>query len=175
MFQKNHLCRACCLSVCLCVYHIQVCNDYISHFFFQFVSIQPNYGFGALLPREEVTLEILYSPTSECAGHHKFSLTCKTTEGGKCTLHCEAHVIKPLAELSHQVIIFPATPCFSYSIVPIYLHANNFTDKTYEDSLCPRKEPKPYKIRYEFQCDNTFVSISPCVGTVQFQEVSIIF
>lgn len=45
-------------------------------FYFQFLEIQPNDGFGTLLPLETVELDIIFSPKK--AKDYKFDLTCKS-------------------------------------------------------------------------------------------------
>lgn len=44
--------------------------------FFQFVEVQPNDGFGTLLPLETIDLEVIFSPKK--AKDYKFELNCKS-------------------------------------------------------------------------------------------------
>jgi hypothetical protein len=43
---------------------------------FQYVEVQPNDGFGTLLPLETVELEVIFSPSK--ARDYKFELNCKS-------------------------------------------------------------------------------------------------
>ena len=43
---------------------------------FQYVDVQPNDGFGTLLPLETVELDIIFQPKK--SGEFNFELTCKS-------------------------------------------------------------------------------------------------
>ena len=46
------------------------------HLLFQYVEVQPNDGFGTLLPLEAIELDVLFSPHK--AFDYKFELVCKS-------------------------------------------------------------------------------------------------
>ena len=45
-------------------------------FFLQYVEVQPNDGFGTLLPLETIELDVIFSPQK--AYDYKFELVCKS-------------------------------------------------------------------------------------------------
>lgn len=51
-------------------------NELYFVFLFQFVEVQPNDGFGTLLPLETIDLEVIFSPKK--AKDYKFELNCKS-------------------------------------------------------------------------------------------------
>lgn len=42
-----------------------------------FVEVQPNYGFGTLLPQETIDVDVIFSPTEP--KFYQFPIICRTT------------------------------------------------------------------------------------------------
>ncbi|XP_046383303.1 uncharacterized protein LOC124153935 [Ischnura elegans] len=103
----------------------------------KFVSLQPGYGFGKILPEETLPLNLLYSPLPEHGSTYpgnefKFQLTCHNTfdeanpnaaEPAKMTVSATVIHIPDL-RLSCSTLSFPVTPCGSYSIASITISSN---------------------------------------------------
>jgi len=69
--------------------------------FQQFVEIQPNDGFGTILPLETIELDVILSVKR--ARLYDFTLVCRTEINRDFPLHCKAIGTHPPLELSHQV------------------------------------------------------------------------
>ena len=68
----------------------------------QFIDIQPNDGFGKILPLETIELNIILS--AKQAKEYEFTLTCKSGINRDFRISCKAVGVLPPLELSHQVM-----------------------------------------------------------------------
>eukprot|EP00116_Pleurobrachia_bachei_P006356 sb/3466618/ len=119
----------------------------------EFVSIQPNDGFGTLLPGETLQLEALVH--AKLLGEHKFTVTCTTEIGRHFSLTCTATGVIPHLEVSHPLIQFAPTALGDVRQASFYI--TNNAPKT-EASL-----KKSFQIVIPKGVDLT---VSPSVGTV---------
>ncbi|KAJ8016666.1 hypothetical protein DPEC_G00009610 [Dallia pectoralis] len=73
----------------------------------QFMDVQPNNGFGTLLPLETLEVDLIFS--AKKAGEFNVQLNCKSGINRDFPLSCHAIGIHPPLELSHSVVHFGAT------------------------------------------------------------------
>ncbi|KAG7472773.1 hypothetical protein MATL_G00112620 [Megalops atlanticus] len=73
----------------------------------EFVDIQPNDGFGTLLPLETLEIDLVFS--AKKAGEYTFQLTCKSGINRDFSVWCRAVGVHPPLELSHSLVRFGAT------------------------------------------------------------------
>ncbi|KAL1021090.1 hypothetical protein UPYG_G00008690 [Umbra pygmaea] len=73
----------------------------------QFMDVQPNNGFGTILPLETMELDLIFSPKK--AGEYNFMINCKSGINRDFPLSCHAIGIHPPLELSHSLVHFGAT------------------------------------------------------------------
>ncbi|XP_071804990.1 cilia- and flagella-associated protein 74-like [Asterias amurensis] len=95
-----------------------------------YVDVQPNDGFGTLLPLETVDLDIIFS--AKKAKNYSFELTCKSGINRDFKISCKAVAVHPPLELSHSTIHFAATAMedssiTSLSVINSHTNANEFT------------------------------------------------
>ncbi|KAF2988379.1 hypothetical protein EK904_001351 [Melospiza melodia maxima] len=79
----------------------------------EFVEVQPNDGFGIILPLESLTLDIIFKASK--AKEYSFELTCRTEINRQFKLSCKAVGVHPPLELSHSLVQFAATALNSVS------------------------------------------------------------
>ena len=73
----------------------------------EFVTIQPNDGFGTLLPGETLDLEAVVH--AKVLGEHTFNITCTTEIDRNFSLRCKATGVIPHLEVSHPLVRFAPT------------------------------------------------------------------
>lgn len=86
---------------------------------FQYVSVQPNDGFGTLLPNETVELDINFSP--KAAKDYSFVVTCKSLVNRDFVIQCRGVGVHPPLRLSAQRVNFKATCLNSVSWRTLYV------------------------------------------------------
>ncbi|CAH8441740.1 unnamed protein product [Schistosoma turkestanicum] len=96
----------------------------------EFVDIQPNDGFGVILGKETIELEVLFQPKK--AKDYHFSLVCKSGIGRTFTTECTGVAVYSPLSLSVNQLNFNPTPINESSVnsLRIYNHhtsANPFT------------------------------------------------
>ncbi|KAL3862108.1 hypothetical protein ACJMK2_008101 [Sinanodonta woodiana] len=96
----------------------------------EYVEVQPNDGFGTLLPLETIELEVIFSPKQ--AKEYDFELNCKSLINREFKIQCKGTGVHPPLELSHQVIHFAATSLYDVStaslhVVNSHTSTNEFT------------------------------------------------
>ncbi|CAG5118469.1 unnamed protein product, partial [Candidula unifasciata] len=132
------------------------------------LEVQPNDGFGTLLPLETVTLDVIFSP--KAAKEFKMNLLCRTLINRDFSIPCKGvGVLTPL-ELSRQVINFKATSVFDTSTATLYI-INSHTSTNEFTHPVPRigaGEVFPVgPTSFEFKVpQDAPITISPCVGTL---------
>nr|XP_051694887.1 cilia- and flagella-associated protein 74 isoform X3 [Oryctolagus cuniculus] len=134
----------------------------------KFVDIQPNDGFGTILPLETVQLEVTFQPTR--AKEYSFELVCKSEINRCFKLSCRAVGVHPPLELSHYHIKFAATALYSTSVAAVYVINSHLSMNSLTHSV-PRigsEEPSPVgPTSFEFLLPpDSPITISPSVGTV---------
>ncbi|CAB1417022.1 unnamed protein product [Pleuronectes platessa] len=132
----------------------------------EFIEVQPNDGFGTLLPQETLDLDLILSANE--AREYNFQLTCKTEINRDFLLSCRAVGVRPPLELSHSLIQFRATALCGNSQAIIYLtnpHANHNQSKQPVTSVVRDvKNPEgPRLFSFTLPKDSD-ISITPSAG-----------
>ncbi|XP_064253226.1 cilia- and flagella-associated protein 74 isoform X2 [Passer domesticus] len=134
----------------------------------EFVEVQPNDGFGIILPLESLTLDIIFKATK--AKEYSFELTCRTEINRQFKLSCKAVGVHPPLELSHSLVQFAATALNSVSSATLEV-LNSHVDGNPLTHPVPRAgsgSPVPVgPTSFEFHVPQDCpVTIAPSVGTV---------
>ncbi|XP_071431811.1 cilia- and flagella-associated protein 74 [Pithys albifrons albifrons] len=134
----------------------------------EFVEVQPNDGFGIILPLESLTLDIIFKATK--AQEYSFELTCTTEINRQFKLSCKAVGVHPPLELSHSLVQFAATALNSVSeatldVLNAHVSGNSLTHAV---PRVGRGDPAPVgPTAFEFHVpEDCPVTITPSVGTV---------
>ncbi|XP_061162453.1 cilia- and flagella-associated protein 74-like [Saccostrea echinata] len=135
----------------------------------EFVEVQPNDGFGTLLPLETIDLEVIFSPKK--AKDYKFELNCKSLINREFKIQCKGIGVHPPLEMSHQVVHFSATPLYdvstaSFHVINSHTSTNEFTHPV---PRIGKGEIAPVgPTSFEFVVpEGVPVTISPSVGTIE--------
>ncbi|OCT72634.1 cilia- and flagella-associated protein 74 [Xenopus laevis] len=134
----------------------------------EYVEIQPNDGFGTLLPLETVKLDVIFR--AEKAKEYKFELTCKSAINRQFKVSCKAIGVHPPLALSHSLIQFPATALNDVSMATLHV-INSHTSRNEFTHPVPRigkGDIAPIgPTSFEFHVPEDYpITISPAVGTV---------
>ncbi|XP_060115588.1 cilia- and flagella-associated protein 74 [Heteronotia binoei] len=134
----------------------------------EFVEIQPNDGFGTLLPLESLTLDIIFKAMK--AKEYSFELTCKTEINRQFKLSCKAIGVHPPLELSHSLVQFPATALNDVSqatlfVINSHVSLNQFTHTVPRIGKGDIAPVGPTSFQFIIPEDSP-ITIMPCVGTV---------
>ncbi|XP_052267472.1 cilia- and flagella-associated protein 74-like isoform X2 [Dreissena polymorpha] len=134
-----------------------------------YVEVQPNDGFGTLLPLETIELDVIFSPKK--ARDFKFELNCKSIINREFKIQCKGVGVYPPLELSNQVIHFAATSLYDVSTASLHV-VNSHTSMNEFTHPVPRigkGEIAPVgPTSFEFVVPKGApVTISPSVGTIQ--------
>ncbi|XP_065062279.1 cilia- and flagella-associated protein 74-like [Rhopilema esculentum] len=133
------------------------------------IDVQPNDGFGTLLPEESLKIDIIFSPRK--AKDHKFEITCKSGIGREFKLSCTAVGVLPPLELSESLVKFKATAINDSSAARIFVKNTHLSSNEFTHAV-PRIGSEPVfpvgPTSFEFMLPgNAPISISPTVGTVR--------
>ncbi|XP_059722649.1 cilia- and flagella-associated protein 74 [Haemorhous mexicanus] len=134
----------------------------------EFVEVQPNDGFGIILPLESLPLDIIFKATK--AKEYSFELTCRTEINRQFKLSCKAVGVHPPLELSHSLVQFAATALNSVSSATLDV-LNSHVDGNPLTHPVPRigsgspvpAGPTSFEFHVPPDCP---VTITPSVGTV---------
>ncbi|KAM3659660.1 cilia- and flagella-associated protein 74 [Ammospiza maritima maritima] len=126
----------------------------------EFVEVQPNDGFGIILPLESLTLDIIFKATK--AKEYSFELTCRTEINRQFKLSCKAVGVHPPLELSHSLVQFAATALNSVSSATVDVLSAHPVPRTGTGSPGPAG-PTSFEFHVPQECP---VAITPSVGTV---------
>ncbi|XP_072223136.1 cilia- and flagella-associated protein 74 [Leuresthes tenuis] len=85
----------------------------------EFVEVQPNDGFGSLLPQETLEIDLIFS--AKTAKEYQFQLCCKSGINRDFLLTCRAVGVQPPLELSHSLVEFGATAIGDQSAAVFHL------------------------------------------------------
>ncbi|XP_078615785.1 cilia- and flagella-associated protein 74-like [Branchiostoma floridae x Branchiostoma japonicum] len=132
------------------------------------VDVQPNDGFGTLLPLETIELDLIFN--AKKAKEYSFELTCKSGINRDFKLSCKAVGVHPPLELSQSVIHFAATALIDSSTAALHV-VNSHTSRNEFTHPVPRVgkgEIAPVgPTSFEFVVpEGAPVNVSPAVGTV---------
>ncbi|XP_059808414.1 cilia- and flagella-associated protein 74 isoform X3 [Hypanus sabinus] len=132
------------------------------------VDVQPNDGFGVLLPLEELSLDIMFK--AKQAKEYNFELICKSEINREFRISCTAVGVVPPLHLSHSVVHFAATALYDLSTVTLYVvnsrtNQNKFTHP--ETRIRSGKVAPVGPTTFEFIIPEfSHLTIVPAVGTV---------
>ncbi|XP_048471141.1 cilia- and flagella-associated protein 74 [Rhincodon typus] len=134
----------------------------------EYVEVQPNDGFGVLLPLETLNIDIMFK--AKQAKEYAFELICKSEINREFKISCQAIGVFPPLKLSHSVIHFAATALNDTSTVTLYVE-NSHTSQNEFTHPVPRigkGETAPVgPTLFEFAIpESSYLSIAPAVGTV---------
>lgn len=124
-----------------------------------FVTIQPNDGFGTLLPGETLDLEAVVH--AKVLGDHNFSITCTTEIDRHFSLRCKATGVIPHLEVSKPLIRFAPTALGDVRQASFYI--SNNASKSDEAN---RKNDNMRKSFHIVVPDGVDLTVSPSVGTL---------
>uniref|UniRef100_A0A669BX33 Cilia and flagella associated protein 74 n=1 Tax=Oreochromis niloticus TaxID=8128 RepID=A0A669BX33_ORENI len=85
----------------------------------EFIEVQPNDGFGTLLPQETLEVDLIFS--AQTAKEYRFQLSCKSGINRDFLLSCRAVGVHPPLELSHFLVQFGATAVGDQSTAMLFL------------------------------------------------------
>uniref|UniRef100_A0A8D1SZ79 Cilia and flagella associated protein 74 n=1 Tax=Sus scrofa TaxID=9823 RepID=A0A8D1SZ79_PIG len=154
--------------------HVGLCNHSLLPQGFGFVrlpkcvDVQPNDGFGTILPLETLQLDVIFQPTK--AKEYSFELVCKSEINRCFKLTCRAVGVRPPLELSHHQIKFAATSLYDTSVASLYVINSHVSLNSLTHSV-PRigsEDASPVgPTSFEFLLPPDLpITISPLVGTV---------
>ncbi|CAH7448717.1 Cfap74 [Phodopus roborovskii] len=134
----------------------------------KYVDIQPNDGFGTILPLETLQLDVIFQPMK--AKEYRFELICKSEINRCFKVSCQAVGVHPPLELSHYQIKFSATALYGTTVSTLYVINSHLSMNKLIHSV-PRigsEEAVPVgPTSFEFLLPpNLPITISPSVGTV---------
>ncbi|XP_039104352.1 cilia- and flagella-associated protein 74 isoform X2 [Hyaena hyaena] len=134
----------------------------------KFVDIQPNDGFGTILPLETLQLHVTFQPAR--AKEYSFELICKSEINRCFKLVCRAVGVCPPLELSHYQVKFAATSLYDTSVATLYVINSHVSMNSLTHSV-PRigsEDASPVgPTSFEFlPPPDSPITISPLVGTV---------
>ncbi|KAL8198460.1 UNVERIFIED_CONTAM: hypothetical protein K2H54_011781, partial [Gekko kuhli] len=134
----------------------------------EFVEIQPDDGFGTLLPLESLNLDIIFKANK--AKEYSFELACKTEINRQFKLSCKAIGVHPPLELSHSLVQFSATALNDVSTATLFVINNHVSLNQFTHAV-PRigkgdvAPVGPTSFQFVIPEDSP-ITIMPCVGTV---------
>ncbi|XP_068589913.1 cilia- and flagella-associated protein 74 isoform X3 [Cebidichthys violaceus] len=85
----------------------------------EFIKLQPDDGFGTLLPQETLEIDLIFSANK--AKEYRFQLSCKSGINRDFPLSCRAVGVCPPLQLSHSLVQFEATAVGDRSTAVLYL------------------------------------------------------
>ncbi|XP_033763578.1 cilia- and flagella-associated protein 74-like isoform X1 [Pecten maximus] len=134
-----------------------------------YLEVQPDDGFGTLLPLETIDLEVIFSPKK--ARDYKFELNCKSLINREFKIQCKGVGVHPPLELSHQVVHFAATALYDVSTASLHV-VNSHTSTNEFTHPVPRigkGDIAPVgPTSFEFVVpEGAPLTISPSVGTIE--------
>lgn len=134
----------------------------------EYVNVQPNDGFGTLLPNETISMDINFCPKS--AKEYKFSVLCKSLVNREFVINCKGVGVHTPLKLSSQRVNFKATSLNSSSF-QTFLVENNHLDMDQHRHPVPRigtgEIAKVGPTYFEFDLPkNCPFKLSPAVGQV---------
>ncbi|XP_052759795.1 cilia- and flagella-associated protein 74-like isoform X2 [Mya arenaria] len=134
-----------------------------------YVEVQPNDGFGTLLPLETIELDVIFSPKK--ARDYKFELNCKSLINREFKIQCKGVGVHPPLELTNQVVHLKATSLYDVSTASLHV-VNSHTSMNEFTHPVPRigkGEIAPVgPTSFEFKVpEGVPITMSPSVGTIQ--------
>ncbi|XP_061129000.1 cilia- and flagella-associated protein 74 isoform X2 [Syngnathus typhle] len=123
----------------------------------EFVDVQPNDGFGTLLPQETLEIDIIFSASK--AKEYRFHLSCKSGINRVFPLACRAMGVCPTLALSHSLVQFGPTAVGDQSTALLYLTYNQTVPKQ------SKQRPSTGALLFSFTPpQDSSISITPAAG-----------
>ncbi|KAM8864226.1 cilia- and flagella-associated protein 74 isoform 2-T2 [Spinachia spinachia] len=126
----------------------------------EFIELQPNDGFGTLLPQETLEIDLVFS--AKKAKEYNFQLRCKSGMNRDFLLSCRAAGVRPPLQLSHSLVKFGATALGDQSTAVLHLiypPANRQSSK----SVPPVGKDAPRLFSFSVP-EGSDISIAPSAG-----------
>uniref|UniRef100_A0A674PN85 Calcium channel, voltage-dependent, L type, alpha 1D subunit, b n=1 Tax=Takifugu rubripes TaxID=31033 RepID=A0A674PN85_TAKRU len=121
------------------------------------IDVQPNDGFGTLLPHETLRFDLIFCPTVD--KDYSFQLTCKSEFNRDFRLSCRGTGVHPPLELSHSLVQFGDTAVGDCSSSVLFLTNHEVT----KGKVTP-VPPRLFSFALPGDCE---ISISPAAGRLQ--------
>ena len=134
-----------------------------------YVDVQPNDGFGTLLPEEKVEVHLIFKPSK--ADVYEFEITCKSGIDRSFKLKCKGVAVHPPLELEYNTINFSATAVGDQNVTGVHL-INSHTSRnefTHPVPRIGRGEVAPViTTSYEFCVpEGAPLEVWPAVGSIE--------
>ncbi|XP_019132344.2 cilia- and flagella-associated protein 74 isoform X3 [Larimichthys crocea] len=134
----------------------------------EFIEVQPNDGFGTLLPQETLEIDLIFSVNK--AKEYSFQLNCKSGINRDFLLSCRAVGVCPPLELSHSLVQFGATAVGDHSTAILCLinhqtkhnQSRQQTPPVVKDTMTP-VAPRLFSFSPPKDSD---ISITPSTGSL---------
>ncbi|XP_068196112.1 cilia- and flagella-associated protein 74 [Antennarius striatus] len=134
----------------------------------EFLEVQPNDGFGTVLPQETLQMDLIFSANK--AKEYNFQLCCKSGINRDFLLSCRAVGVRPPLELSHSLVQFGATALGDCSTAILHLinHETNQNQSKQPTSTLDKDTTAPVGPRlFSFiPPEKSDVSITPSAGSL---------
>ncbi|XP_077940902.1 cilia- and flagella-associated protein 74 isoform X6 [Gasterosteus aculeatus] len=125
----------------------------------EFIEVQPNDGFGTLLPQETLEIDLIFS--AKKAKEYNFQLRCKSGFNRDFILSCRAAGVRPPLQLSHSLVQFGATAIGDKSTAVLHLiHPKKTIPPVGKDAVAPAA-PRLFSFSLPEGSD---ISIAPSAG-----------
>ena len=139
-----------------------------------YVNVQPNDGFGTLLPNETIPIDINFCPN--VSKEFKFQVVCKSLVNRDFVINCRGIGVHPPLRLTAQRINFKATSLHSTSYKTFYV-VNEHVDYDQHRHPVPRIGNGEIALvgstYFEFDLpERCPFMLSPCVGLVEQGKVT---
>ena len=85
----------------------------------EYVDVQPNDGFGTLLPEEKLEFHLIFRPSK--ADVYEFEITCKSGIDRSFKLKCKGVAVHPPLELEYNTVNFSATAVGDQNVSGVHL------------------------------------------------------
>ncbi|XP_065817273.1 LOW QUALITY PROTEIN: cilia- and flagella-associated protein 74 [Labrus bergylta] len=142
----------------------------------EFIEVQPNDGFGTLLPRE--TMEIFLIFNAKKAKAYSFKLSCKSGINRDFLLSCRAVGFCPPLKLSHSLVKFGATAVGSHSTAVLHLINHKTKNNQPQQPISPGMAPIAAKMFSFALPEDSDISITPSAGSLPLgkkQQIQVTF
>ncbi|GAA6108298.1 cilia- and flagella-associated protein 74 isoform X1 [Tachysurus ichikawai] len=134
----------------------------------KFIDVQPNDGFGTLLPLQTLDIDLIFSASK--AGEYNFEISCKSGINRVFLLPCHAIGVRPVLELSNSLVQFGATAVGDRSTAVLYVlnSHTSLNDFTHPMPRIGKGHVSPVGARFFTFTppENSEFTVSPTTGRV---------
>uniref|UniRef100_A0AAX7W772 Abnormal spindle-like microcephaly-associated protein ASH domain-containing protein n=1 Tax=Astatotilapia calliptera TaxID=8154 RepID=A0AAX7W772_ASTCA len=132
--------------------------------------VQPNDGFGTLLPQETLEVDLIFS--AQTAKEYVFQLSCKSGINRDFLLSCRAVGVHPPLELSHFLVQFGATAVGDQSTAMLFLSNRQTGRDQNRQPVSPGVKAPVMPRLFSFALpEDSDIDISPSAGRLLPGEV----